>query len=168
MKALRILHDSAVLAVKAVLEDPEEWPQPFTVLTEEEMRAGISPSRPFVYLLRPYTPFTLEHLPVVMVEVTGNPAEMGLGETGMRGTVNLHIFGRSWGEVEDIAWALARSIQSFQFVKDGQVLFTVPIVPSADGVLWVEQVVEPRGEIAEEGSLSRWLMLSAEVHFFLS
>ena len=167
MKKERAAQLSVMDTLEALFKDTSIWGEAFNVYKEDDLRAGTTPVRPFVFLLAPYVNYEAKHLPVIVVETKGEPACFQLGTLSLRIWMNLYIFGRSEGERTDLATGIVENVDSIgirNYVADpddGTVIQTSKLVPGDDGEIWTTRIISPSG-VAEtvEATLLHFTMTS--------
>jgi hypothetical protein len=134
----------------------------YNVYGETELRAGVVPVRPFVYVLDFGVTFEMQHLPVVIVHVVSHRKafEMGTKQSYFN-EVALHVFGRNRGERDDLSSAIVENIDSIALLDFDAV--GTPVVQTVElaeerGITWtiVPGNIVLSDDLQWGGSLSNW------------
>jgi hypothetical protein len=136
----------------------------YNVYDEDDLRAGVIPTRPFVFILDYGAQFELRSLPAIVVQMGVRKRPLGLGEMGYYCYLVLHVFGRNRGERDDITSAImdavdAIDVRDFDTV-DSPVTQTMQLESiSSEGDIWIEEVIELPGRLLLEGTAANWVSL---------
>lgn len=141
---------------------------PANVYTEDDMRAGTAPVFPFVYVINFGNLFEVQHLPVVIVQITiySVPIEMG-GDPVLDVMLDFHIFGRDAVNTKHIMGAF-RQIQSWPIYDFSDVIVPItedaPIIENDRGYLWDESPHKINdNSLGIEASLLAWNTMSCYI-----
>lgn len=141
---------------------------PFNVYTEDDMRANVSPVFPFVYIVNFGSLFEIEHLPVIVVQITiySVPIEMG-GDPVLDVMLDFHIFGRDAINTKHIMGALRR-LQSWPIYDFSDEIVSItedaPIIEDDQGHLWSESPHKINdNSLSIEASLLAWNTMSCYI-----
>lgn len=138
----------------------------YAVGSDADMRAGTALAFPYIYLLNFGRLFQVEHLPVIIVQLSINSIafEMGSGEAPLV-DLNLHIFGRDAMQTANIKAGLRKQIDSWHIYD-----FDLPNTPEVQdcdiicdeqGSTWTESFHSIANEgIVIEASLASWSTMS--------
>jgi len=153
--------------LKDGFEDTTLMGSAYNVYTEEDLRMGLVPVRPFIYLLDFGANFEMKHLPciVIQAEVHKRGFELGTSDTWLCDLV-LHVLGRNRGERDDLASAVKEEIDAI-VIRDfdqgaAPVVQTMQLEPlNAEGDVWAERIIELPQRLLAEGTLANWASLVA-------
>jgi hypothetical protein len=116
--------------------------------------------RPFIMLLDSRVIFETRHLPLIVIECNSANLTFEMGDSALRTVVNLHVYGRSRGERDDIASSVMQYVQDvtiWDFSGDSpNYLGEAPI-----DMGWEERHMTIDTNAAIEGSLLNWTTLTA-------
>ena len=143
----------------------------FNIYGEENLRDGAhAVHRPFLFLLDSFVSFQAEHLPVIVLEteMDSTPLQLGTDPT-LLVFANIHIFGRTRGERDDMAGAIWENIKSVEirdFDVDAEtVQFTSPLMPISGENYWhIADSPPPSQELRMESSLLNWIIMSCSFY----
>jgi hypothetical protein len=149
-------------------EDGEIMGAPYTVGNDGDMRLGTKLTFPYIYILPFGRLFQIEHLPVIIVQVTiySGSADMGDTDDGIFDvTVDLHIFGRDPVQKANVKGAIRRNIKTWELYdfdsSSTPVLEECAIIEDGDAYSWKESNHSINSEkLAIEASLADWTTLS--------
>jgi hypothetical protein len=162
--------------VKSALEDPGVGgPSAYNVYGENSLpqrNTSFVPVFPYVFLIDSNVEPTKSDLPLIVVEV--NPIirrTTELGRQARSGELNLHIFGRSRGERDDLAsylqdWLTTSGSGHTLSIKDYTAGAGQPVVDTGKfGPVAVWSVLPIPEWQREEASLTNYNVVSTEVMF---
>jgi hypothetical protein len=122
--------------------------------------------RPYVFLLDFGVPFSIQHLPFVVIQTVVSVMPFQMGSDAFFCDLALHVFGRSRAERDDISSAIMETIQHIQIVDFDKVALpvvgTVSINDETTGATWtnVTQALPFAEQV--EASLANWNSLTTQ------
>lgn len=162
--------------IKDALENPGVGgPRPYNVYGENNLpqrNPSFDPQFPYVFLIDSNIEPTKSDLPLIVVEL--NPIRKGTVELGRRARaadLNLHIFGRTRGERDDLAsyfqdWLTTSGSGHTPYVRDYTAGAGQPIVDTGMfGEVDVWSVLPIPEWQREEASLTNHNVVSTEIRF---
>jgi len=136
----------------------------YNVYDESYLRAGTTPTFPFVYLLDSWIIFETKHLPVIVLETdyARELFQLGSVATGYC-SARIYIFADSRGKRDDMAGAIISSINSIN-VRDfdtdnNDIQNTPPLEPISGKRIWTATDVPVPQELAFEKTLLNGMLL---------
>lgn len=164
MFGLRRAKLSAWYELKLFFESPTVWDgTPFTVYGREEMDDAVSSlTRPFVFLLSSRVMFETRHLPVVVIETMFSLADFEMGNDKGICQLELHVFGRSEAERDDIAGAIIANVNAIRirdFTTGGYPVLSTEQIEAGGGGYWTILQPDISTDVAIEGTLAQWNLL---------
>ena len=159
-------------SLKALFESPpaESVLSAFNVYSEEDMRnankGSFTPTAPFIFITDARIAPTLAQLPFIAIDATVNKAPFQLGDRrGRRVSADLHIFGRSRGERDDLGSFIADYLKiiSVKNYNEYEFMGFASEAEMCKGEMVDEPALAPMSigdEESLEGSLDNWLILS--------
>lgn len=170
----RIHRISIKETLKALFESPpaESVLSAFNVYSEEDMRnankGSFRPTPPFIFITDARIAPTLAQLPFIAIDATPRKAQFQLGDRrGRLVSADLHIFGRSRGERDDLG----------SFIADYLTVISVKNYNEYEFMGFASEAEMCKGEIVDEpsmapisigdeesleGSLDNWLIVSLQ------
>lgn len=161
-------------SLKTLFETPpgESVLEAFNVYSEADMRnmnkGTWKPSAPFVFIIDSHLAPTLAQLPFIAIDATPQKAPFQLGDRkGRMVSADLHIFGRSRGERDDLASFIADYLGSITIKNYNEYEFMgfASEAEMCKGAIVGEPSMAPMSigdEESLEGSLDNWLILSLQ------
>lgn len=142
----------------------------YNVYDEDDLRAGTTPVRQFVYILDADVKFEQKHLPVIALATDYATDEFQLGSNAQGlCDAEVYILGRNRGERDDFATAIMKYVKSIHirdFDTDGYpILATVPI-NSQGRREWDSEKIALTEELRTEGSLLNGVRLWCQFWIF--
>ncbi len=114
MKTPRNVKRSLFAKLAALFGSAATFGTALNVYYEDDLRAGTTPTTPYVYLLDADIPFPVTRLPVVAVWARFSYRAFQLGGPSMwHMETALDVYGRNRGEREDLAAAIAEGVLTF-------------------------------------------------------
>lgn len=171
----RLLRISVKESLKTLFESPpaESGLSAFNVYSETDMRnmnkGTFSPTAPYIFITDSRIAPTTAQLPFIAIDATPTkrPFEMG-NERGRTIAVDLHIFGKSRGERDDLASFIAdylKAITVKNYNSSGSYLGHAAGATMCTGEI-TEEMSMSYMQISEdeslEGSLENWTILNFE------
>lgn len=159
--------------LKLLFESAAVWGTAFTVYGKDDMRSSVALlTRPFVFLLDSRILFETEHLPVVVIEAEFDTEDFELGNSKGFCHFQLHVFGRSRGERDDISGGIVANLTSVR-IRDFDtagypVQSTEQLEVDGQGRYWTVMHPDISTEVAIEGTLANWDILSSQFWVTLS
>ncbi len=130
----------------------------YNVYDESYLRAGTTPTFPFVYLLDSWVIFSPTHLPVIILETDYDKEGFELGNQPI-GTcrARIYIFADSRGERDDLSGAIIENLTEVH-VRDfdavgNTIQSTSPLMPVSGRRVWITSDVPVPQELAFEKTL---------------
>lgn len=166
-------------SLKSLFESPPAGSglSAYTVYSEQNMRdmnkGTFTPtsSSPFLFITDTHIAPTVAQLPFIAIDVNIQKAPYQLGDReGRRVSTDLHIFGRSRGERDDLASFVADNLTVITVKNYNEFAFKgfAADAEMCKGEIVDEPMMTPMSIMPEEesleGSLDNWLMLSFEYH----
>jgi len=99
-------------AVQSILEDADEWTEPFTVYGAKSYREGAlgaEPDRPYAFLIAAREPIEIRWLPVILVDGDVSGIGFQMGSTSRIAEMRIHVIARSQGEATRLTGKIAVS-----------------------------------------------------------
>jgi len=134
---------------------------------ESDLRDGITPTRPFIYILDTNVKFPMEYLPVVATWFRFNYRGFQLGGAPLwYAELSCEVYARSRGEREDLAAAIAEGLYSnftiYDYSGDTPTTWgSASIIENQQGDYWTLDFQSVDDELAEEGTLLNWVSASS-------
>jgi len=157
-------------ALAALFEDSDTFGTAFNVYYEDDLRNGVIPERPWVYLLDEGIPLKAEYLPAIAIWFQPSYRSFEVGsDPQWHINVACDVFGANRGEREDIAAAIAEGLSDSFTVYDysssssGSTWGTAKIYDDPMGNCWTivyETVGDP---LKIEGTLLNWANCSTQM-----
>jgi len=130
----------------------------YNVYDESYLRAGTTPTFPFVYLLDSWIIFETKHLPVIVLETDYDKEPFELGSQPI-GTcyARIYIFADSRGKRDDMAGAIVQDLTAVHIrdfdVAGNTIQSTSPLMPVGGRKVWTTSDVPVPQELAFEKTL---------------
>jgi len=142
----------------------------YNIYGEDDLRAGTTPTHPYVYLMDSWVIFKAKHLPVIVIETDYDMEEFQLGSVPAGYCkAYTYVFGKDRGERDDFAGAIMSNINEIHIRDfdddDHPIEDTVPILPFSSKKCWIGRDIPVPQELAFEQTLLNCKQL--ECHFYV-
>ncbi len=142
------------------------WNPAFNIYDSEDMKSGKSDlTRPFIFIIDSFIMFEMKHLPVIVIECDAEVSSIGLSEKAAYFDLNLHIFGQSRGERDDLAGDIMKNITAISIYNFDP---TVPVLVETQNLIarsgteiWKLDNPDITTEVAIEETLGNWTVISS-------
>jgi len=145
----------------------------YNVYGEDTLRAGTTPTEPYVYILDADVEFEQKHLPVIALATDYSTEEFQLGSNAQGFCeAEVYVMGRNRGERDDFAAAIMKNINAIH-IRDFDVaaqtlLATVPLIPIRGNKVWDSESFPVTEDLRYEGSLLNGKVLFCSFYVFTS
>ena len=165
MKLSRKVRLSIVDTISAAFSDATLMGVVWNVYDEDDLRSGVDPVAPYVFILDFGVMFELKHLPAVMVQSAVHKRPLELGNLAWFCDAVVHIFGANRGDRDDISSAIKEvidevSIRDYNTAGNPVVQTQKLEAVNGAGDLWYETRVFPPNQMVTEGRLANWTTLA--------
>ena len=143
----------------------------YNIYDEDDLRAGTTPTFPYVYLMDSWVIFETNQLPVIVIETDYDMEEFQLGsEPYGYCRAYTYVFGRDRGQRDDFAAAIMRNITEVN-IRDFDtagypIQNTCPLLPFSGKRHWIARDIPVPQELAFEKTLLNCKQL--ECHFYVT
>ena len=164
----------ARLSLKSDIEDVftsgSIFSEVYNIYDEDDLRAGTTPTFPYVYLMDSWVIFEANNLPVIVLETDYDFEEFQLGSSPSGYCMAYtYIFGKDRGQRDDFAAAIMKNVNQVNirdFDTDGYpIQETTPLLPFTGKKVWKSRDVPVPQELAFEQTLLNCKQL--ECHFLV-
>lgn len=141
----------------------------YNIYGENDLRAGTTPTFPYLYLMDSWVIFETNHLPVIVIETDYEMTEFQLGSYPFGYCMGyVYIFGKDRGQRDDFAAAIMRNINQVH-IRDFDtagypIQDTVHLLAFSGRRHWIARDIPVPQELAFEGTLLNCKQL--ECHFY--
>lgn len=167
MKTPRNVKRSFYTALATLFQDASTFGTAFNTYYESDLRDGVTPSRPALYILDTNIQFEVKHLPVIATWFRFSYRGLQLGGPALwHGEVSCEVYARNRGEREDIAAAIAEGIADEFVIYDysGSSPTEWGVASVYEGPAneyWALDFGSVSDELAVEGTLLNWVSASS-------
>ncbi len=163
----------ARLSLKSDIEDVftsgSIFSEVYNIYDEDDLRAGTTPTSPYVYLMDSWVIFEADNLPVIVLETDYDMEEFQLGSAPFGYCrAYTYVFGRNRGERDDFAAAIMgiTEVNIRDFDTDGYpIQNTCALLPFSGKKVWRGNDIPVPQELAFEKTLLNCKQL--ECHFLV-
>ena len=142
------------------------WNPAFNIYGVEDMKLEEDDlTRPFIFIIDSFIMFQMKHLPTIAIECDVEVGAIGLSEKAAYFDLNLHVFGQSRGERDDLAGDIMKNITAISIYNFDP---TVPVLVETQNLIarsgteiWKLDNPDITTEVAIEETLGNWTVISS-------